>query len=298
MSETITSEELLDAAEERTGLARGQILTMVAKSAAVRHVATSGDGDRFVLKGGTLLTHVYRSPRQSVADADYLHLDQEVKTDQVEEALKFSEGDFTMTADMRYDGGKEAFEGKGAFSFEDIEIRRAKDRELKITVSVRKGERLDSPNEELFYYDPALKDEQVFRVEGLSVNELSAEKMLAWCSKDLAKHLVDLAYVARSLEEKVDHQRVAELIKEKFALEGGANRYKLNGIRSTSDLPSRFVDSGRMQALLHEEWDRLSTDEIYFLEAEQRQPQGVGLLDSRNVERLAVEFWEPTLVLL
>ena len=92
MSETITSPELLDAAEERTGLARNQILTMVAKSAALRHVARSTNGERFVLKGGTLLTHVYQSPRQSIADADYLHLDEAVATDEVESALEFAEG--------------------------------------------------------------------------------------------------------------------------------------------------------------------------------------------------------------
>ena len=295
MSETITSPELLDAAEERTGLARSQVLTMVAKSAAVRHVASSPDGELFVLKGGTLLTHVYRSPRQSIADADYLHLDQAVATDEVEGALEFSEGDFTMTADMRYDGGKEAFEGKGVFSFDDIHVRRDRERELKITVSIRKGERLDEPDEDLYYYDPSLKDEKLFRVQGLSVNELSAEKLLGWCSKDLAKHLVDLAYVARSLEEKVDHQRVAELVEEKFAVEGTANRYRLNGIRSTADLPGRFKDAGRIRALLREEWDRLSTDEIYFLQAERQQSSEARLLDSSNVERLALEFWGPTL---
>jgi hypothetical protein len=34
---------------------------MVAKSAAVRHIAQGPHSEHFVLKGGTLLTHVYSS---------------------------------------------------------------------------------------------------------------------------------------------------------------------------------------------------------------------------------------------
>jgi predicted nucleotidyltransferase component of viral defense system len=299
VSEAITSDERLDAAEARTGLLRAQLLTMVAKSAAVRHVATSAiGGDQFVLKGGTLLTHVYRSPRQSIADADYLHLDKEVDTDQVEEALAFSEGDFTMAAEMHYEDGRDSFEGKGVFSFEDIRIKRQRDRELKITVSIRPGERLDPPGKELFYYDPTLTEPNFFAVQGLTIDELSAEKLLGWCSKDLAKHLVDLAYVARTLGEEVDHDRVAELVREKFEIEGGAGRYQRIGIRSTSDLPRRFADPERLQMLLHEDWERLSADEIYFLQAEQDEPADRQLLSAANVERIATAFWAPTLASL
>lgn len=299
MSEPITSDELLDAAEARTGLARAQTLTMVAKSAAVRHVATNAEGgNRFVLKGGTLLTHVYRSPRQSIADADYLHLDKEIATDQVEEALDFSEGDFTMEAEMRYDDAKASFEGKGVFSFEDIRISRQRDRELKITVSIRQGERLDVPSEPLFYHDATLLGDSVFLVEGLTINELSAEKLLGWCSKDLPKHLVDLAYVARSRSDEVDHDRVAELVREKFAIEGASGRYRSLGISSTADLPARFRDHERVQALLHQDWPRLSNDELYFLQAERNEAADQQLLDSMNVERLATDFWAPTLAQL
>jgi hypothetical protein len=70
---SVTSQDLLARAEERTGLVRNQLLLMVAKSAAVRHIAQGPYSEHFVLKGGTLLTHVYSSPRQSIQDADYLH---------------------------------------------------------------------------------------------------------------------------------------------------------------------------------------------------------------------------------
>lgn len=298
MSETITTTELLDAAEERTGLLRGQILTMVAKSAAVRHVAASEDGRKFVLKGGTLLTHVYRSPRQSIADADYLHLDRDVGTDEVEQALQVREGNFTMTTDMRFDDARSAFEGKGTFRFEDIHVQSRRDRELKITVSIRRGERLDEPDKPLIYQDPTLTEPCLFAVEGLTVNELSAEKLLGWCSKDLPKHLVDLAYVARALGEEVDHDRVAELVREKFDLEGRGSRYLSVGIKSARDLPRRFRDRERLRELLHDDWGRLGAEEIYFLPAEQSRSPELSLLDPANVERLALEFWEPTLAQL
>lgn len=297
MSEPITTDELLDAAEARMGLLRRQLLTMVAKSAAVRHVATKAEGgERFVLKGGTLLTHVYKSTRQSIGDADYLHLDREtVKTDDIEDALRFKEGQFTMDPQLRFVGERESFEGKGVFSFEDIHIREARDRELKITVSVRPGERLDEPDEPLYYSDPTLTGTSMFKVEGLTINELSAEKLLGWCSKDLAKHLVDLAYVARVWHERVDHDRVAELVHDKFRIEGGARRYKDLGIRATGQLVPRFRDSDRLQTVLYAEWDQLSSDAILFLPAERDQPEDQTLLDPANVARLALEFWEPTL---
>jgi len=85
----VTTEEILDVAEQRTGLTRPQLLVLVAKSATVRHLATHEKyKNLFVLKGGTLLSSVYRSPRQSIADADYTYLDPEnLKVPNLEEAL-------------------------------------------------------------------------------------------------------------------------------------------------------------------------------------------------------------------
>lgn len=296
MSEPITTDELLDAAEERTGLLRRQLLMMVAKSAAVRHVATRAEGgELLVLKGGTLLTHVYRSPRQSVADADYLHLNEEVMTDDLEDALRFHEGNFSMEPELRFDDRNESFTGKGVFTFDDIRIKKRRDRELRITVSIRPGERMDTPETELAYTDPTLTGESTFPIEGLTINELSAEKILAWCSKDLAKHLVDLAYVAREWKDQVDHERVAELVRDKFDHEGKSWRYVDLGITRPGQLVARFTSSERIHELLHQDWERLSTDEIFFLPAEEAEPAEGQLLDPANVERLAMDFWAPTL---
>ena len=74
MTTLLTTEELLEEAQDSTDLTREQLLLMVAKSGLVRHLATGADAERFVLKGGTLLHHVYRSPRQSIRDADYTYV--------------------------------------------------------------------------------------------------------------------------------------------------------------------------------------------------------------------------------
>jgi hypothetical protein len=299
VSEPVTTDDLLDDAEARTGLARRQLLAMVAKSAAVRHVATRAKGgELFVLKGGTLLTHVYQSPRQSIGDADYVHLDRDAQTDDVEEALRFKEGNFTMEPELHFESQHDAFEGKGVFSFDDIRISKRHDRELKITVSIRRGERIDTPSTPLEYTDRALTGRSRFPIEGLTVNELCAEKLLGWCSKDLAKHFVDLAYVARTLQSRVSHDRVAELVKEKFDTEGRSGRYRRLGINSPSQLVPRFSDGDRLKRLLRDDWGRLSSDEIFFLPAEQAEPAHRQLLDPVNVERLAIEFWEPALARL
>ena len=74
MTELLTTVEILKEAQDRTDLTREQLLLMVAKSGLVRHLATGRDAEHFVLKGGTLLHHVYRSPRQSIRDADYTYI--------------------------------------------------------------------------------------------------------------------------------------------------------------------------------------------------------------------------------
>jgi hypothetical protein len=55
----VTTEDILDAAEECMQLTRAQLLVLVAKSATVRHLATHPEyKDLFALKGGTLLSNV------------------------------------------------------------------------------------------------------------------------------------------------------------------------------------------------------------------------------------------------
>lgn len=299
--EAPTTEELLDDAEARTGLARGQLLMMVAKSATVRHLACHPEyRDLFVLKGGTLLSSVYRSPRQSVKDADYTYLDpQTLLAPQLEQALSIDgEYGFYLAPRETFSFDRDMFAGDAPFSMDGIVLElRGRDRELKITVSVRAGERLDPPKEKLFYYDPLLARDQTFEVNGLTRDELSAEKILAWCSKPLAKHFVDLAYVAREHHEHVDCEKVADLVRRKFDVEGRSRRYAAVGIRRTADLARAFADSGKLRSL-REDWEQLVGSELLFLPGELAEDAGATLTKVENVERQAIEFWQPTLDLL
>jgi Nucleotidyl transferase AbiEii toxin, Type IV TA system len=298
----LTTEALLDTAEERMGLTRQQLLILVAKSATVRHLATNPDcKDLFVLKGGTLLSNVYRSPRQSIADADYTYLEPaQLTIPRLDAAFAINgEYGFYLNADWSFD--RELFEGKHRFSIEGITLSsRPRSRELKVTVSVRAGEWLDrdKDNPPLIYHDSLLASDATFAVNGLTRNELAAEKLLGWCSKPLlAKHFVDLAYLAREHAEHVDHEKVAGLVREKFSKEKGAERYRKLGIRTTADVVAGFADPAKL-AGMRRDWKRFSETELLLLPHELSQPADTTLSEAANVERQATEFWEPTLVLL
>jgi len=290
---SVTSQDLLARAEERTGLVRNQLLLMVAKSAAVRHIAQGPYSEHFVLKGGTLLTHVYSSPRQSIQDADYLHRQAEtVSAPELEQALLGDSQGITFEPAFSYQAGREQFRGTVEFTFDDIVIRRS--RPLRVSVSVRPGEWLDSPRSPLDYHDPLLAEHNTFKVQGLSLNELAAEKLLGWCSKDLPKHLVDLAYIAREHPAEIDHELVARLVAQKFAHEGGRGRYRELGITGVAQLPGHFSDRRRLDEVMH---DR-GLGDLFFALAEQRRPAEQTLTSTANIERLALGFWESTLELL
>lgn len=303
--EPITTPELLDQGEQRTGLLRAQLVRMVGKSAAIRHVASHPTyGPRFVLKGGSLLTHVYDSPRQSIADADYVHLEPDlVRAPELDDAFSFTEGDFTMDALFRpiveARADVSGFKGDVTFDIEGIDLsldqRRRRGRrsghDLKITVSIRPGERLDPPEEELTYRDRLLTAPDSFPVEGLTRNELAAEKVLAWCGKDLPKHFVDLAYLKREHEQYLDYERIASLIRQKFQHERGRGRYRTRGIPGVDRLGGAFTDETRIERFIRRDWQRLAADEIFFLPHEESHPSEERLTDAANVERLGLAFW-------
>jgi predicted nucleotidyltransferase component of viral defense system len=298
----VTTDDILDAAEERTGLARAQLLVLVAKSATVRHLATHAKySDLFVLKGGTLLSNVYRSPRQSIADADYTYLDPENLTvPDLEEALA-ADGDYGFylyPEDGQWTYDNELFDGRSPFSMEGIRMsRRPRDRELKVSVSVRAGEWLDREGPQLIYRDELLATDNSFPINGLTRDELAAEKLLGWCGKPLPKHLVDLAYLAREHSEYIDRERVADFVARKFASEKRAHRYRDADIRSTADLATSFAKESKLRDLRND-WQRFSTTELLILPGEQTESAETTLLNVENVERQAIEFWQPTLALL
>jgi predicted nucleotidyltransferase component of viral defense system len=299
---TVTTDVLLEEAEEQTGLTRAQLLVLVAKSATVRHLATHEKyKDLFVLKGGTLLSNVYRSPRQSIADADYTYLDPENLTvPNLEEALAADGkyGFYLHPEDGRMDFDNDLFDTRIPFSLEGIRLsRRRRDNELKVSVSVRPGEWLDRSGPQLIYADPLLAADRSFPINGLTRDELAAEKLLGWCSKPLGKHLVDLAYLAREHATDINHDNVAELICQKFEKEKGAYRYQQAGIRAVANLPAAFAKAQKLKDL-RDDWDRFVDSELLFLPGERRESDNTTLLRIENVERQAIEFWQPTLALL
>jgi predicted nucleotidyltransferase component of viral defense system len=284
------------------GLTRAQLLVLVAKSATVRHLATHPKyAELFVLKGGTLLSNVYRSPRQSIADADYTYLDpQNLTVPALEEALATNGeyGFYLSPEDGRWSYDNELFDGRSPFSMEGIRMsRRPRDRELKVSVSVRAGEWLDRQGPQLIYCDPLLATDNSFPINGLTRNELAAEKLLGWCGKPLPKHLVDLAYLAREHYEYIDHKRVAGFVATKFSGEKGAQRYREAGIRATADLTAAFTKASKLRDL-RDDWARFSTTELLVLPGEQAESADTTLLKVENVERQAIEFWQSTLDLL
>ena len=306
MGEPITTEELLDDGEERMGLLRGQLLLMVAKSAAIRHIATS-HAEKFVLKGGSLLTHVYGSPRQSIADADYYHLDAKtITTVDLEQAFTVAGDGFELDADFRY-RDPNMFEGAAVFEIDQIDLspaplkKRQHRPELKVTISIRAGEWLDRHEHDLYYHDGLLAGDERFRVQGLSLEELGAEKVLGWCTKDLAKHFVDPAYLKREYDARLDYAKIASLIARKFNAEKGERRYRELGIDSLAKLSPRFVSEERIEEVIRRDWARLAQNDILFLPQETARGGAETLTEVENVIRYGLDFWaslEPELAKL
>jgi hypothetical protein len=296
-TDPITTDELIEARMDETGLTREQLLLVVAKSALVRHLATGADKDRFVLKGGTLLAHAYKSPRQSVRDADYSYIEPSLPTvDDLIEVLRIpgTNGFYLDPAEARWTTGTDIYEAKGMkFSIQDITVAsrgRGRGSALDISVSVRSGECLDGPIP-LIYTDTMLAGESRFSVMGLSLEELAAEKVLGWASKDQSRHYIDLAYIARDHRSAFDPGKAATLIREKFEREKSSGRYR--NIRTVSELADAFSAPARIK-LIRDSWkDDLGT-QILFLPEEEDRTEG-SLTDFANLERYINEVWIPIL---
>jgi hypothetical protein len=298
MSEPITTEELLDEGEARTGLLRGQLLLMVAKSATIRHIAQDPKhAEKFVLKGGSLLTHVYGSPRQSIADADYYHVDPDkTSATSLERAFSFDDGRFVLDAEFVWAAPK-GFDGSAFFEidhidFSSVPVKKRQTRpQLKVTISIRTGEWLDRHDRDLYYYDPLLADDSRFKVLGLSLEELGAEKVLGWSTKDLAKHFIDLSYLEREYGHGLDYEKLASLTARKLIAEKREGRYVALGIDGVDKLGARFCDDERIEDLVAGDWARLVANDILFLPQETARSADETLTSAANVERLGRAFW-------
>lgn len=83
----------------------------------------------------------------------------------------------------------------------------------------------------------------------------------------------------------------------KFKTEGRSRRYTAIGIRSPAGLARSFADPGKLRDL-HENWERLLGTEFLFLPGERSKSPAETLTDPHNVQRICLEFWQPTLDLL
>ncbi len=299
MKVLLSTEALLEAAQERAGLTREQLLLMVAKSGLVRHLATGPDAKRFVLKGGTLLHHVYRSPRQSIRDADYTYIgDVPLTGPKLEDALRVrgEEGFYLNPEDAVLTTENDMFSLKRmpfSIEAEGIQLRPRRGKGLDITVSVREGERLDPPEAPLIYSDPLLAGVSRFTINGLTLEELCAEKVLGWVSREHLRHYIDLAYVARDFDD-TDRAKTCELIAAKFSKEKASRLYRDKGIATIADLVSAFSSTTALKALRNG-WERTLRTEIFFMPLEHTLSPDQTLIDVANVERYAGEFWMPPL---
>jgi hypothetical protein len=161
-----------------------------------------------------------------------------------------------------------------------------------VTISIRAGEWLDRHDHELYYHDPLLAGDDRFRVQGLSLEELAAEKVLGWCSKNLAKHFVDQAYLKREYDGRLDYAKIASLVAHKFSTEMGEGRYRELGIDSLAKLGPQFISQERIDDLVRQDWARLAENDILFLPQETGRGEVETLTDVENAVRYGLAFWE------
>jgi hypothetical protein len=80
-------------------------------------------------------------------------------------------------------------------------------------------------------------------------------------------------------------------------MEKGARRYRDAGIRSPADLVAGFIKPNKLKDLRND-WERFSSTELLFLPGELSEDADTTLMKVENVERQAIEFWQPMLDLL
>jgi hypothetical protein len=96
---------------------------------------------------------------------------------------------------------------------------------------------------------------------------LTAEKLLAWGTKMLPKHLVDLAWIHRE-HPQLDHSHIRSLVVEKFVREKHEARYGQLGIRSVDDLFDRVLDDVRLDQAVPADWSSSIAEDLLFLPGE------------------------------
>ncbi len=236
----LTNRDKVDAYRRRMGLTFEQTLLVIARAALVRELAKH---EHFVLKGGTLLQHVYNGPRSSIRDIDLAHTDHSVKLlapdlDKiftiVGPGFRFTseEGTWHFTDDM-FEAPKLPF---------TIQLDRdAESGKLALSISIREEEQLDTSGSPQYFHCEALLGSNHFRINCLTLDELAAEKLLGWCSKRFARHYFDLAVLARDFGSQLAAAKIVDLTARKFRNESGHAGYIQHAIKRPIDLARALV---------------------------------------------------------
>ncbi len=292
-----TSARVANYARE-AGLQSRQVMMLVARCALVKHLAEQY-GDRFILKGGALLYHVYGTPRVSFLDTDYAETETRGAPDpiDVERSIVFTDRASGYSLQTTPDGqwterGNMVRAQNLTFTMDGFEESRGARARVNISVSFRRSERLDKVDRDLFFDpDGLLTDNTAFKVNGLTLNEAAAEKIVAWCLKeDLDKHFADLAILARDHPADIDRSRVIELVVEKFKRERTAaeTRALYEGLTNPADLIPRFLNEDRL-GRLRAHWSSGIGTRIWLQRNEQRNARSI--VAAANVEALVREYW-------
>jgi hypothetical protein len=298
---TLTTPERVLAYQTRTGLTGRQVMLVLARCALVRYLSDNY-WDRFILKGGSLLYHVYRTQRVSFVDTDFADVQTHIADlSELEGVLTIDsdDGEFTLTTlpDGRWqEKGSIVHGSRLQFSIAGLELGAAARGRVSVSVSFRPSERIDTPKDYLMFdSEGLLENRSIFAVNGLTLNEMAAEKVIAWCVKDeFYKHLADLALIARDHQHELDAHRVAQLIALKFAAERDAMesrlRYRSLELTEPKDLNKYFLEAGRLTAM-HENWASQLGSTIVLRREE--ATHRMTIRESQNVEQLIRDYWEP-----
>ncbi len=295
---SFTTPQLVNDYARSTGLTPPQVMQLVARCALVKHLSESY-GDRFVLKGGALLYHVYGTNRVSLLDTDFAEVETKgmPNPDEIEKEIVFSNPDngysLKTTPNGTWTERGNLVKGQNlTFTLETFRPGRPQTGRANISVAFRKSERKDTPEQPLtFDPDGLLSDNTPFPISGLTLTEAAAEKILAWCLKEETfKHFGDLALLARDHQIAIDRGRAIELVAAKFEDEKEAPETKglYKDLDSPADLVPRFLDDQRLTEL-RSTWSAGIGTRIWLRPNEQRVARSI--VDPANVEALVREYW-------
>jgi len=302
---TLIRKDRLNEWARKEGVTESDSLRVAAKAGLVKAISQDPVASkRLALKGGTLLYHCYGSPRVSIADADFADADKPkaesprslaplFEVDHEGVTVRTPEGSW-LEEGLIYKTEQAIFEIEGVTPPIRKEAAPPRRQQLRLTVSVREDEVLLGRIERDFRA-AFLEPEQAFQTNGLNLNEVAAEKVIAWGVKDLAKHFVDLAWMARDQEDLLDPDELVRVIAEKFWREKRADETKsiFASLKGPRGLLSRFDPSKDGLVGLRKRWGADVQRALSFSPSEYEHDKSV--TDPAHAFELIDGFWMPIL---